>query len=431
MAAVTTTAAHRLPTGRPLAAGSIGNLVEWYDFSIFGASATLLATVLTPGGWSGLVGVFAVLAVALLLRPLGAVAVGRAADRIGRRRPLATTILLMTVATGAIGLLPPWGVVGLLAPIVLWALRGVQAFASGGEVSTSVTYLAEYAPASRRGWWGGWHLATIMLGAAAGTAAVTAVHALVPSPALEIWGWRLPFLAAVPVGVVGLYLRFRLADTPAFRATAAALPPPAAVWRHHRPAVLRGFAGVAALSCAFNVWFVFLPSLIVATGRVAASSAFGCALIGLLAGALAAPLAGRLSDGVGRRPVLLGASAVLTLVAAPAYAGATSGHVPALLAADVAVGVTLAGFVLSSAVPESFPLRVRATGVGLAYGVASAVVGGSAPLVAALLQPFGPAAVPAYVAAWSSMAFLVVLAVSPGDEPAAAALDVPSTTRPG
>ena len=140
----------------PLLAACAGNIVEWYDYAIYSGSATVLAAVLAPGGWAGITTIFAVFATSCLLRPLGSLVAGARADRLGRRRTLATMILMMAAATAAIGLLPPWSAIGVLAPLCLLALRAVQAFSVGGELGVSVAYLIEFSPARQRGRLGGW-----------------------------------------------------------------------------------------------------------------------------------------------------------------------------------------------------------------------------------------------------------------------------------
>ena len=149
---------------RALLAACVGNVTEWYDFALYTGSATVIAAVLAPGGWAGFTTVFAVFAMSCLLRPLGAWRIGVRADRHGRKPVLAATILLMAGATGAIGLLPPWSVIGLAAPLCLLLVRGVQAFSAGGEIGVSVAYLTELSPPSRRGRFGGWYLSTVASG---------------------------------------------------------------------------------------------------------------------------------------------------------------------------------------------------------------------------------------------------------------------------
>ncbi|HSK37873.1 MAG TPA: MFS transporter [Actinomycetota bacterium] len=322
---------------RALAAGCVGNLVEWYDFALFGAFATLLAAAFFPEAdpVSGLLTTFAVFGVAFLARPAGALLFAHYGDRLGRRRALAATILLMAVVTAGIGLLPGYDSAGWLAPVLLVLLRAGQGVAVGGEYGGSAALVVEYAPADRRGWYGGWQWATVALGLAAGVATAALLSATMDGPALRGWGWRLAFLLALPLGLVGLYIRLRIEETPGFRAVqrlgAAARTPLADTLRIARRQVVVGFGIVAAVSATFNLVFVFLPSHLATTGRAPLARALAPALVGLLVGAAAAPLAGRLSDRVGRRPLLLAGVVALLILTVPVTALLLRGEPGSLL----------------------------------------------------------------------------------------------------
>jgi MHS family proline/betaine transporter-like MFS transporter len=395
---------------RALVAVCVGNAMEWYDFALYAGSATVIAAVLTPGGWAGFTTVFAVFAMSCLFRPLGSLLIGARADRSGRRSTLAATVLMMAGATAAIGLLPSWAVIGVAAPLCLFALRAVQAFSAGGEIGVSVAYLTEFSAPRRRASYTGWYLSTVAVGFATGLGATALMAALLTPDALQTWGWRIPFLLAIPLGVVGLYLRHRLAESPEFVVQNLDRVRPMTVLAEHRQTVRRCFVIAGAYSAAFNVWFLFLPSYVTATGASPLATSLSCALIGLLAAAVAAPLFGRLSDSIGRRPVLIGAAALLAVAVIPLYLWMLGGSTAALLAGSVAVGVTIGAFVLPAFFAEQFPIRVRATGLGLAYGIGSAVIGGTAPLLAtALSRQIAPVVVPCYLAALAVAALVAVI----------------------
>ena len=395
---------------RALVAVCAGNAMEWYDFALYAGSATVIAAVLTPGGWAGFTTVFAVFAMSCLFRPLGSLLIGVRADRSGRRSTLAATILLMAGATAAIGLLPSWAVIGFAAPVCLLALRAVQAFSAGGEIGVSVAYLTEFSAPDRRASYTGWYLSTVAVGFATGLGATAMMAALLAPEELQTWGWRIPFLLAIPLGVVGLVLRRRLVESPAFEPRVHDRVRPLAVLAEHRQTVRRCFVIAGAYSAAFNVWFLFLPSYVTATGVSSLATSLSCALIGLLAAAVAAPLFGRLSDAIGRRPVLIGATATLAVVVIPLYLWMLDGSTVALLAGSVAMGVLIGAFVLPALFAEQFPIRVRATGLGLAYGIGSAVIGGTAPLLAtALSRQIAPVVVPCYLALLAVGGLLAVI----------------------
>lgn len=402
--------------GRPIAATCIANAVEWYDFAVYGALAPVLVVVLLPpgSGDGGLTVIFAVFATSFLARPVGALLVGMRADQVGRRTVLAAMILLMTGATAAIGLLPPWSAVGFLAPLCLVILRLVQGFASGGEVSASIAYLLESSPPRRWGYYGGWHTATVALGIAAGLTAAAVVSATLPVDDLERWGWRIPFLVALPLGLAGLYIRSRLRETPAFEQAERSAATIRTAWREHAPAVWTGFLLVSVLAGAFNLWFVFLPSHIVAENIHDLPATLACAVAGLAAAAVAAPLLGLLSDRVGRRPLLVTGTSFLCLLAVPLYELVLQGSILALLVADVAIGILLGTLVISAHIAERFPVTVRASGIALTYGLATALIGGTAPLIASLLTQHGfSLGMPLYLLGLSAAGLIAALQAPP------------------
>lgn len=361
--------------------------MEWYDFAIYGAFSTILARLFFPtGGQAALAATFAIFATSFIARPVGALAVGRRSDRFGRRPALSRMIAVMSVATAVIGLLPTWSAVGVLAPLSLLLLRIAQGFSAGGEVPSSVAFLVESAPEGRRGWYGGWHMASIAAGLAGGYGVAALLTATLSEDALLAWGWRVAFLVAAPLGLVGRYIRRRLSETRLFEAVGApATPRPVAdVLRGARRRVGRGFVLVAALALAFNLWFVFLPSHLAASGVVHLGPALGAGVVGLFAAAVAAPAMGRLSDRVGRRPVLIAGALAIAALAVPGFSLARH-SAQGLLVSEIVMGVLIGTLVVTAFVAELFPTAVRATGVALAYGFATAVFGGTAPLMAMVL----------------------------------------------
>jgi MFS transporter, MHS family, proline/betaine transporter len=378
---------------RELVAVCVANAIEWYDFAVFGAMASILVAVLLPPERrdAGLVVLFAVFAASFLARPIGAMLVARHADQLGRRHALAAMILLMSGATAAMGLLPPWSAVGVVSPVALLALRLAQGFSSGGEISTSIPFLLESAPRHRWGYYSGWHTATMAVGLCGGIGVAWLLSAGLSTEALHTWGWRIAFLLALPLGFVGLYVRARLRESPSF-GTADVLretPTVGQVWRHHGTTIRTGFVLVSVLSATFNLWFIFLPAHLAAQGTHRLSGALGCAAAGLLSAGLTAPLTGLVSDRVGRRPLLIAATSTLCVLTVPLYAVTLQRSWLGLLLADVTMGLVLGGLVVSAHLAERFPVDARATGIGLTYGLATAVVGGTAALVGSALARAG------------------------------------------
>ncbi len=204
---------------RALAAGCVGNFVEWYDFAIYSYSVTIIATLFFPEGnrAAAIVAAFALYGVAFLARPVGGVFWGNLGDRIGRRTTLAVIVLIMGGATMLIGLLPTYGTIGIFAPILLALLRLVQGFSGGGEFTGSTSFISEYAPDEKRGFFASISATFTTLPSLLGGLTVFAVAALLGEATYASWGWRIPFLIGGPLALVGLFIRLRMDETPAFR----------------------------------------------------------------------------------------------------------------------------------------------------------------------------------------------------------------------
>ncbi|MEU2712016.1 MFS transporter [Streptomyces sp. NPDC007205] len=396
----------RGPVVRAVAAGSVGNLVEWYEFGVYGFLATELAErFFAPAGGGtaeALVRTYASFALAFFFRPLGAVLFGRLGDRWGRRPVLLAVVALMSGTTTLIGVLPTYATAGALAPWLLTFLRAVQGLSAGGEFGGAVTVLTEFAPSGRRGLYGAWQSFTVALGllCGAGVAALTAT--VLSGPQLAAWGWRLPFLLALPLGLVALWLRAGLAETPSFLADAEGEG--ARTVRLGFGALLLAAARVAGWSAAGYTFLVVLPSYLQVSLHADVRQALLSAAVANAGFAVAILPAGLLSDRVGRRPVLLAGAVlvsvtalpVLNLLQDPGASGPAKGW--ALAAAGAMVGL-MAG-PGPALLAETFPTRVRWTGLGLAYALANAVFSGCAGLIITeAVRRTGNPDVPAYYAA--------------------------------
>jgi MHS family proline/betaine transporter-like MFS transporter len=378
---------------RVVSGASIGNAVEWYDFAIYGFLATSIAANFFPSGndTAALLKTFAIFAAAFVMRPLGGLVFGPLGDRIGRQRVLAVVILLMSGATLTMGLLPTYDAIGVLAPLLLLFLRCLQGFSAGGEYGGGACYLAEYAPDQRRGLivtfiaWSG------VVGFLLGSVTVTLLQTALGDAAMASYGWRIPFLAAGPLGLVGLYIRLRLADTPAFAALAetdqvARSPLREALQTAWRP-ILQVIGVMIIFNVGYYVVFTYLVTYFSATLKFSKTAAFVSITVAcLVALVLILPLAA-LSDRIGRRPLLIAGTLAFAVLAYPLFLLLNSGSVGAAIAAHAALAAIESVYisVAVSAAVELFATRVRYSGFSVGYNVCVAAFGGTTPYVVAWL----------------------------------------------
>ncbi|MEU0539535.1 MFS transporter [Nocardia sp. NPDC005978] len=377
-----TTAAN--PLRRSVAASAMGNATEWFDYGVYAATATYLTAAFFPGEL-GTLGTMLGFAISFLLRPLGGMVWGPLGDRVGRKVVLATTILLMAAATGAIGLLPTHDTVGWWAPLLLIALRVVQGFSTGGEYGGAATYLAECATDRKRGFLGSFLEFGTMAGFVGGSAVVLACQLVLGSETMYDWGWRIPFLIALPLGLIGWYLRAKLDESPVFVEVAEQDTPPAGlreVLTTYRRETLTLIGLVIALNVVNYTLLTYQPTYLQKTIGLGESTTTAMMLIGQLVMMVSLPFFGRLSDRVGRRPMWRFSLIGLTVLAVPMYALMALGPVWAV------VGFVVIGLLyvpqlatISSTFPAIFPTHVRYAGFAFGYNVSTAAFGGTAPLV--------------------------------------------------
>lgn len=434
------------PGRRVLLAGAAGNLVEWYEFGVYGCLATVLAELFFtpapqagPAGAGPLLAVYASFAVAFFLRPAGALLFGRLGDRIGRRPTLILVVGLMTLATTLIGLLPTRATAGAAAPWLLTLLRALQGLSAGGEFGGAVALMTEQAPPGRRGRYGAWQSLTVALGLLAGAATAALLASVLSPRALMSWGWRIPFLLALPLGLTALKLRRDLPRTPPpppgpRPGPALVTPPDATTGRAPAPGprpgagaratartVLLGVGRIMGWSAAGYTFLVVLPSYLRATLGASLREALVATALANLGFAASILPAGILSDRVGRRPVMLGGALAVTLLALPLLHLLQNPAAPAAAKAAAVCGAGAAVGLLAGPGPamlaEMFPAGVRCTGLGLAYALANAVFSGCAGLViTALTAGTGSGDVPAYYAAGACALSLPALAALRGDD---------------
>lgn len=397
---------------RAVTGASIGNAVEWFDFAIYGFLATFIAGQFFPAGdeTAALLNTFAIFAAAFFMRPLGGFVFGPLGDRIGRQRVLALVILLMSAATLGIGLLPTYDAIGVLAPLLLLVLRCLQGFSAGGEYGGGAVYLAEFATDERRGVTVTFMVWSGVLGFLLGSITVTLLQAVLSTAAMESYGWRIPFLIAGPLGLVGLYIRLRLSDTPQFAALSRSEQTAESPLREAVSTAWRSILQVIGLMIVFNIGyyvvFAFLPSYFITTLQFSATDAFlSITLACLVALVLILPLA-MLSDRIGRRPLLIGGAVAFAVLGYPLFLLLNTGSLVAAIAAHCVLAAIESVYVSTavSAAVELFATRVRFSGFSIGYNVCVAVFGGTTPyIVIWLTATTGDAIAPAY--------YLVIAAV--------------------
>jgi MHS family proline/betaine transporter-like MFS transporter len=390
---------------RVIAAASIGNFVEWFDFAAYGFLATILTREFFPSGdpTVGLLKTFAVFAVAFAFRPLGGLFFGIVGDRIGRKRTLAFTILLMAGSTTLIGLVPTYASIGYWAPLLLTIIRCVQGFSAGGEYAGACAYVMEHAPRRRRAFFGSFVPVSTFSSFASAAVVAYALEASLSSAAMVDWGWRIPFLIAAPVGLIGVYLRVSLHETPAFQALEGnkevAHAPLMETLHSQSWNILKLGAFISVTALSFYTFTTYFATYLQVVGHLSRGTSLLVTVLALCFAAALCPLAGFFSDLVGRRMTI--ASTCLFIIASvyPAFLLGGSGDLPHSLlgVALLAMGAVLSGVVTAPLLSEVFATKTRYTASAITYNLAYTIFGGTAPLVATwLIAVTGTNLSPAY-----------------------------------
>ena len=370
---------HRVITG-----SAIGNMTEWFDYGAYAYVADQITKAFFPS--AGFVGTALVFAVSFVLRPLGGMFWGPIGDRIGRQRVLALTILLMAASTFLVGCLPTYDQIGWLAVALLVLLRVIQGFSTGGEYGGAATYMAEHAPDKKRGFYGSFLEFGTISGFTLAVVISTILSATLSAEAMDSWGWRVPFWIGGPLGLIGLFVRTRLEETPVFQelqeedkvaegATSAFKD----LFAHYAKPMLTLFLLVAALNVVNYTLLTYMATYLEKEADFTQTSAGNVMTIGYAAMLLFLPFAGALSDRVGRRPMWLFSLVALIVLSLPMFWLIGQGLWQAL------VGFAVLGVVyvpqlatISATFPAMFPSQVRYGGMAITYNVATALFGGTA-----------------------------------------------------
>jgi MFS transporter, MHS family, proline/betaine transporter len=409
----------------------VGNFMEWFDFGIYGYLAVTLSVVFTsdlPDPWGLLVTLLG-FAISFLVRPFGGFVLGPLGDRIGRQKVLFLTMAMMAAATALIGLLPTSAAIGLWAIVPLYVLKMVQGFSTGGEYAGATTYVSEFSPDRTRGFWSSFLDVGSYIGFAAGASAVaivTAITTAISGPdAMVEYGWRIPFLLAIPLGIVAIWFRLRIPETPSFEQTHAvderADDDPLArqglrgIVRHHWRALLIGIALVAATNTAGYALTSYMPVYLEEEVGVSNLTAAVATVPVLVVMSAALPFIGRLSDRIGRKPVYAIAAVSALVLLVPAFLIMQIGEMWAVMVALCMAAVPVAFYVAisASALPALFPTASRFGAMAVAYNVAVSLFGGTTPLISqALIAATGNTLMPAfYIMLFAALGLVALLAM--------------------
>ncbi len=383
---------HRL---KSIFGGSIGNLIEWYDFYVYNFFALYFAKSFFPNAnpTVQLLNTFGIYALGFLIRPVGGWILGVYADKAGRRAALTLSVTLMCAGSLLIAIAPTYAVLGLGAPILLLAARLIQGVSLGGEYGTSATYLSEIAVSKHRGFYSSFQYVTLIGGQVFGSLTLLVMQQLFTGPELEAWGWRIPFAIGGALSLFGLYLRRNLEETEAFKKSAGKHKGNLIreLFRHPRQ-ILLVFGLTMGGTTAFYTYTTYMPTFLVNTVKLTRDQATQISFITLVIYAALQPVFGAISDKVGRRPVLMMFGILGTLCTIPILTtiGATRDYLTAL-GLIMAALLIVSGYTSINAVvkAELFPAGVRALGVGLPYAVAASMFGGTAPYIALAFKDAG------------------------------------------
>jgi MHS family proline/betaine transporter-like MFS transporter len=370
-----------------VSAGAIGNILEWFDFAIYGYFATSIGRVFFPkeDAVAQLLFAFGVFAIGYLMRPLGGMLIGNIGDRVGRKEALTISVAAMAIPTFIVGILPGYEAIGLAAPILLTLCRMLQGLSVGGEYTTSIVFMVENAPSNKRGLAAALACCGANLGILLGSATGAALAEIMSPESLDSWGWRIPFLFGLVIGFVGLLLRRNLEVKN--EAIGEEKQPLTEIFQSHRPLLAR-LAGLSVFTAvSFYLIFVYLVSWLQLVDKLGEEISLEINTISLVALIPVTVAAGALSDRIGRKPLLIGTVAATILLAYPLFNGMY--HQSQLVVQLCQLGFSLLVGIYLGVAPafmaETAPAHIRSTALALGYNLTLGIVGGLTPLTATWL----------------------------------------------
>ncbi|MEG4642070.1 MFS transporter [Paracoccus sp. APAP_BH8] len=397
----------------------VGNFVEWFDYASYGYFATVIAHAFFPeiAPTSALLATFAVFAISFIIRPVGGIIWGAIGDRVGRRTALSWSILIMSGATTVIALLPSYHQIGLLAPVLLLLVRMVQGFSAAGEYAGATSFIAEYSPTHRRGLYTSIVPASTAAGLLAGSLMSAGLFAFLDEAQMQSFGWRIPFLLALPLGFIGLYIRLRLEDTPKFRELEKThhveATPVRELFRNHRRQIAIAFGVTCLNAVGFYLILSYMPTYLSTEMGMGKAQAFLATSISLASYIFLIFLMGMLSDRLGRKTALITASVLFMGLTVPLFSMLDGASFATIVLIQIAFGalLTINDGTLPCFLSEIFPTRVRYSGFAFSFNAANALFGGTAPFVATwLISVTGSKLAPAwYLVGAAGLALVAML----------------------
>ncbi|SNZ07853.1 MFS transporter, MHS family, proline/betaine transporter [Persephonella hydrogeniphila] len=404
---------------KTLFAGMVGNVLEWYDFVVYGFLAVIIGELFFPSDdpMLSLLKSLGVFAVGFVMRPVGAILFGHIGDRYGRKKALTISIVMMAVSTTAIGLLPTYAQIGILAPTLLVILKLFQGLSVGGEYTTSVSFIVEHAPEGKRGLFGSVGILGAVVGILLGSASGAVITKVLPEDQLYAWGWRVLFFTGILLGLIGYYVRKNIDETPKFieleYEELIDKQPVFDVFRKAFKEFLKTFSLSTFQAVGFYTIFVYIANHLTVFVKMPKSTALTINTISMVVLAVLIPFFGWLSDKIGRKPIILFSTGFTVLASYPLFRFISSGSVENALIGQIIFAVVVAGFmsILPTTLVEIFPTQIRNSGYSIGYNLPFAIFGGTAPLIATYLvkttnNPGSPAF---YLIAAAAVAFIAGL----------------------
>jgi len=394
-----------------------GHLIEWYDYGVYGFLAVYIgqAFFVSDDPMTSLLSSFAAFALSFFIRPIGGLFFGPLADKIGRRKTLVTVLMMMAGSTFLLGLLPTYESIGIAAPILLVLIRCIQGFSAGGEIGTITSFISEYAGPGRRGFSTSWLMVTAVLGLVLGGVVANGMTFFLGAETMQEWAWRIPFLFAAPMGLVSMYIRLKLEDSPEFLALVSKGETSKAPLREvlqWKRAIALVFFIITLHSSIFYLVLTFASTYMAKVLKFDSGTTLLYVFVASLSSALVMPLGGMFTDRYGRKPFLMVVGVLASLSMYWFFKSAPTATPATFIYPLMAVAVFFGLYASSTyaTMSELLPTRIRSTGIAVAYNIPVAVFGGSAPLISTwLIQRTGDITSPWYFYVGTGVASLIAL----------------------